>query len=75
MYSTSISVRRKPIHGNRACRPSDFSYKHEAKHNSMFVVAEMTDVIRDEEFLALITQIINEATAGLVIFHLPHAQS
>ncbi|KAK7056379.1 hypothetical protein VNI00_002933 [Paramarasmius palmivorus] len=36
---------------HEASRPTDFSYKHDAKHNSMFVVARLWDDLTDEAFL------------------------
>lgn len=34
-------------------RPSDFSYKHEAKHNSCLVVAQLWDDVKDSDDLVL----------------------
>ncbi|KDQ23808.1 hypothetical protein PLEOSDRAFT_1097980 [Pleurotus ostreatus PC15] len=36
----------------RSCRPADFSYKHEAKHTSMLVVAQLFPESDDDAFLA-----------------------
>uniref|UniRef100_A0A0W0F4A6 Transcription factor IIIC 90kDa subunit N-terminal domain-containing protein n=1 Tax=Moniliophthora roreri TaxID=221103 RepID=A0A0W0F4A6_MONRR len=36
---------------HEASRPTDFSYKHDAKHNSMFVVARLWDDLTDDAFL------------------------
>ncbi|KAJ8085355.1 hypothetical protein PM082_011017 [Marasmius tenuissimus] len=36
-------------------RPADFSYKHDAKHNSMLVVARLRDGFTDAELLGLLT--------------------
>ncbi|KAL0572279.1 hypothetical protein V5O48_009681 [Marasmius crinis-equi] len=37
-------------------RPADFSYKHDAKHNSMLVVARLLDRFTDDEFLKLMAE-------------------
>ncbi|KAF9269144.1 hypothetical protein L218DRAFT_422632 [Marasmius fiardii PR-910] len=37
-------------------RPADFSYKHDAKHNSMLVVARLWDGLTDEAFLRYLTE-------------------
>jgi general transcription factor 3C protein 4 len=54
---------------NRASRPADFSYKHDAQHNSVFVVAKMweddPDVVdRDAYVLDELTQILSGAATG-----------
>ncbi|KAJ8507627.1 hypothetical protein ONZ45_g10033 [Pleurotus djamor] len=36
---------------HEACRPSDFSYKHEAKHNCMLVTAQLLDDVPNEDNL------------------------
>ncbi|KAI0272725.1 transcription factor IIIC subunit delta N-term-domain-containing protein [Gloeopeniophorella convolvens] len=43
--------------------PSDFSYKHEAKHNSTLVVARLGDDESDDDVLKMVTKIISEAKA------------
>ncbi|KAF7421080.1 hypothetical protein PC9H_011600 [Pleurotus ostreatus] len=37
---------------HESCRPADFSYKHEAKHTSMLVVAQLFPESDDDAFLA-----------------------
>ncbi|TDL24008.1 hypothetical protein BD410DRAFT_767896 [Rickenella mellea] len=41
---------------HEACRPTDFSYKHDAKHNSMLVVSQLWDAPSDD---ALLTNLKN----------------
>ncbi|KAL5531750.1 hypothetical protein ACEPAG_4627 [Sanghuangporus baumii] len=36
---------------HETCRPTDFSYKHEAKHNSMLVVARLWQNPKEHDFL------------------------
>jgi hypothetical protein len=50
----------------RASRPSDFSYKHDAKHNSTFMVAKAWDDTDDDAFLQELSEVLNEAKPGLL---------
>jgi general transcription factor 3C protein 4 len=52
------------IVGPRASRPSDFSYKHDAKHNSMFMVAKAWDDTDDEALVLELTQVLDGAKTG-----------
>ncbi|KAF5309828.1 hypothetical protein D9619_010322 [Psilocybe cf. subviscida] len=47
-----------------ASRPSDFSYKHDAKHSSMFVVAQMWDGVDDDGLLRTLEALLADAKAG-----------
>ncbi|THH15736.1 hypothetical protein EW146_g4774 [Bondarzewia mesenterica] len=44
--------------------PSDFSYKHEAKHNSMFIVTEMWTGPQDDALMQIILKTIDSANAA-----------
>ncbi|KAJ7770286.1 putative zinc-finger of transcription factor IIIC complex-domain-containing protein [Mycena maculata] len=43
---------------HEACRPGDFSYKHDAKHNSVFLVARMWDDTDDEALLSDLSEVL-----------------
>ncbi|KAJ6598219.1 putative zinc-finger of transcription factor IIIC complex-domain-containing protein [Mycena vulgaris] len=43
---------------HEACRPADFSYKHDAKHNSIFLVARMWDDTDDEALLQDLSDVL-----------------
>ncbi|KAG7094041.1 hypothetical protein E1B28_007662 [Marasmius oreades] len=45
-------------------RPADFSYKHDAKHNSMLVVARLWDGLTDEAFLRYLTESTSQCKAA-----------
>ncbi|KAF9004682.1 transcription factor IIIC subunit delta N-term-domain-containing protein [Cyathus striatus] len=49
---------------HEASRPADFSYKHDARHNSMLVVAQMWDGVNDDELLKNLTIILANAKAA-----------
>ncbi|KAJ6551185.1 putative zinc-finger of transcription factor IIIC complex-domain-containing protein [Mycena capillaripes] len=44
---------------HEACRPADFSYKHDAKHNSIFIVARMWDDTDDEALLQDLSDVLH----------------
>ncbi|KAJ7916764.1 putative zinc-finger of transcription factor IIIC complex-domain-containing protein [Mycena leptocephala] len=46
---------------HEACRPADFSYKHDAKHNSIFLVARMWDDTDDEALLQDLTDVLQNS--------------
>lgn len=48
----------------RASRPADFSYKHDAKHNSMFIVAKAWDDTDDDTLVLELTHVLNGAKTG-----------
>ncbi|KAJ7444557.1 putative zinc-finger of transcription factor IIIC complex-domain-containing protein [Mycena galericulata] len=43
---------------HEACSPGDFSYKHDAKHNSVFLVARLWDDADDEALLQDLTDVL-----------------
>jgi general transcription factor 3C polypeptide 4 len=45
----------------RACRPADFSYKHDAQHNSVFVMAQLWDDSDDITALQSLVRILDSA--------------
>jgi general transcription factor 3C protein 4 len=49
---------------NRACRPTDFSYKHEAKHNSMLVSAQLWGDVEDRAIIDNLSRILIAAKSG-----------
>ncbi|KIK63290.1 hypothetical protein GYMLUDRAFT_196921 [Collybiopsis luxurians FD-317 M1] len=65
---------------HEATRPADFSYKHDAKHNSMFTVARMWDDASDETVLQVTADILKNSKTGSsplhylrpILFHLRH---
>lgn len=44
--------------------PSDFSYKHDAKHSSTIVVARLAEAISDDEFLGNLEDAITPKDSG-----------
>ncbi|KAJ6498553.1 putative zinc-finger of transcription factor IIIC complex-domain-containing protein [Mycena vitilis] len=46
---------------HEACRPADFSYKHDAKHNSIFLVARMWDDTDDEALLQDLSDVLHNS--------------
>ena len=48
----------------RVSRPSDFSYKHDAKHNSKLVVSKIWDDANDDELLDELARVINSVKTG-----------
>ncbi|KDQ50704.1 hypothetical protein JAAARDRAFT_199699 [Jaapia argillacea MUCL 33604] len=46
---------------HEACRPADYSYKHDARHNSMLVVAQLWDDITEETILEDILEVVTSA--------------
>lgn len=48
----------------RATRPADFSYKHDAKHNSLFTVARIWDDVSDESILKTLGDILKHSKVG-----------
>ncbi|KAJ7040982.1 putative zinc-finger of transcription factor IIIC complex-domain-containing protein [Mycena alexandri] len=46
---------------HEACRPVDFSYKHDAKHNSIFLVARMWDDTDDEALLQDLSNVLSKS--------------
>ncbi|KAJ7489173.1 putative zinc-finger of transcription factor IIIC complex-domain-containing protein [Mycena latifolia] len=57
---------------HEACRPADFSYKHDAKHNSIFLVARMWDDVNDEALLQDLASLLQNCrfAAGFSPAHL-----
>ncbi|KAJ7705602.1 putative zinc-finger of transcription factor IIIC complex-domain-containing protein [Mycena rosella] len=57
---------------HEACRPADFSYKHDAKHNSIFLVARMWDDADDKALLQDLSDVLQKcrSAAGLSPAHL-----
>jgi len=53
----------------RASRPSDFSYKHDAKHNSMFMTAKAWDDTDDDAFIQELSEVLNSAKACPQVSH------
>ena len=49
------------IEFQRACRPADFSYKHDAQHNSVFVMAQLWDDSDDIIALQSLVRILDSA--------------
>ena len=43
---------------HRAFRPTDFNYKHDAKHTTMFVTAQLWKGSADEYLLAQLDEIL-----------------
>ncbi|KAJ7779200.1 putative zinc-finger of transcription factor IIIC complex-domain-containing protein [Mycena metata] len=56
-YDESATV----IWVHEACRPADFSYKHDAKHNSIFLVARMWDDTDDEALLQDLSDVLSRS--------------
>jgi general transcription factor 3C protein 4 len=52
----------------RACRPTDFSYKHDAKHNSVFLVARLWDDDDDEVLLQNLFDLLHSCRFGQLLF-------
>ena len=48
----------------RSCRPTDFSYKHDAKHNVMFVMAQLWDHVTDAGVADDLRTILSRSRAG-----------
>lgn len=48
----------------RACRPTDFSYKHEAKHNVMLVVAQLWGPVTDQQVVDNLSRILSDTKSG-----------
>ncbi|KAJ7097604.1 putative zinc-finger of transcription factor IIIC complex-domain-containing protein [Mycena epipterygia] len=57
---------------HEACRPADFSYKHDAKHNSIFLVARLWDDTDDEALLQDLSDLLQNcrSAAGFSPAHL-----
>lgn len=57
---------------HEACRPADFSYKHDAKHNSIFLVARLWDDDDDEALLQDLSSVLRYSryAAGFSPAHL-----
>ncbi|KAF8066594.1 transcription factor IIIC subunit delta N-term-domain-containing protein [Lyophyllum atratum] len=55
-----------------ASRPSDFSYKHEAKHNSTLLVSRLWDDDNDDAFMHELEEVVNGAktAAGVAPLYL-----
>ncbi|KAF5390916.1 hypothetical protein D9757_004058 [Collybiopsis confluens] len=61
-------------------RPADFSYKHDAKHNSMFTVARLWHDASDESILQALVKVFGNSKIGPaplyylrpILFHLRH---
>ncbi|KAJ8093131.1 hypothetical protein PM082_020616 [Marasmius tenuissimus] len=53
-------------------RPADFSYKHDAKHNSMLVVARLREGFTDDEYLRLLTSKVStcKTASGFAPLHI-----
>lgn len=53
-------------------RPSDFSYKHDAKHSNMLIVARMWDEHNDELYLYKLSRLLNtvKTSSGLGPLHI-----
>jgi general transcription factor 3C polypeptide 4 len=48
----------------RASRPADFSYKHDAKHNSMLIVARIWNDLDDEALVQEVSEALFSSKAG-----------
>ena len=51
---------------NRTSRPSDFSYKHDAKHSNMLMVAQMWEEHDDELFLHKLSVLLNTVKTSMM---------
>jgi len=51
----------------RTANPSDFSYKHDAKHSSMLIVAEMWEDDEDDVLLEGLANTLNGIRTGIPI--------
>ena len=49
----------------RTANPSDFSYKHDAKHSSMLIVAQMWEDTEDDVLLEGLSNILNGVRTGI----------
>ncbi|THU78751.1 hypothetical protein K435DRAFT_973415 [Dendrothele bispora CBS 962.96] len=52
---------------HEAVRPADFSYKHDAKHNSMLIVAQIWNDLDDEVFIQQLSDTLLNAKAAVGI--------
>jgi general transcription factor 3C protein 4 len=50
----------------RSSRPSDFSYKHDAKHSNMLIVAQMWDEHNDELYLYKLSRLLNTVKTCMI---------
>ena len=50
----------------RSSRPSDFSYKHDAKHSNMLIVAHMWDEHNDELYLHKLSRLLNTVKTCMI---------
>ncbi|KAF8876936.1 transcription factor IIIC subunit delta N-term-domain-containing protein [Infundibulicybe gibba] len=55
------------VWAQEASRPSDFSYKHDAKHNSTLILAQLWDSERDNVFLAELKSILARKNSGFCV--------
>lgn len=55
----------------RASRPADFSYKHDAKHNSIFTVAQLWDDASDERILDTLKNVLSDTSKVGTFLQLP----
>lgn len=53
-----------PLQLVRVARPTEFDYKHDAKHTSMFVVGQMYHSYSDAEVMNILKQKVVGAKAG-----------
>ena len=51
----------------RTANPSDFSYKHDAKHSSMLIVAQMWEDAEDDVLLERLANTLNGIRTGIPI--------
>jgi hypothetical protein len=49
---------------SRSSVPSDFSYKHDAKHSSTIVIARLAEATDDGEFLSKLEEAVTLKNAG-----------
>ena len=59
------SLNSSRLASSRASRPTDFSYKHDAKHISTVVVAQLWDEDVDERVLCDLAERVGHAGSGL----------
>ncbi|KZT70773.1 hypothetical protein DAEQUDRAFT_810373 [Daedalea quercina L-15889] len=49
---------------HESCRPTDFSYKHDARHNCMLVVARLWDIEWENHLLSTVQHLITNVRTG-----------
>lgn len=50
----------------RTSRPSDFSYKHDAKHSNMLIVAQMWEEHNDEMFFHKLSMLLDTVKTCMI---------